>query len=315
MNDQAKPQSVEDRVLGALNIEGLEDDPPEQEPLPQPPDLDTSEIEAQEGTDDEEESEEEEVKAESEDVEIEYEGERFKIPKTLEKAFLQQKDYTQKTQELANERRTIEHLQARAKAAQLEETFKQSVSEEMQRIQVLDSYMQQAKGVNWSEMSTDQLIKFRMELDQVRDQREELQKAVDAKRKAHEDEIGRAVAELREKALDVVKKSIQSFSVDSVKEVGKKQGFTEHELESILLDPRSVSVLWKAAEYDRLQASKQKAVETAKTAPPASKPGPANPMPQAVKDKLKYNKAIKAARTPQQKAKLIEERLAASFGG
>lgn len=313
MNDQAKPQSVEDRVLGALNIEGLEDDPPEQEPLPQPPDLDTSEIEA--GADDEEESEEEEVKAESEDVEIEYEGERFKIPKTLEKAFLQQKDYTQKTQELANERRTIEHLQARAKAAQLEETFKQSVSEEMQRIQVLDSYMQQAKGVNWSEMSTDQLIKFRMELDQVRDQREELQKAVDAKRKAHEDEIGRAVAELREKALDVVKKSIQSFSVDSVKEVGKKQGFTEHELESILLDPRSVSVLWKAAEYDRLQASKQKAVETAKTAPPASKPGPANPMPQAVKDKLKYNKAIKAARTPQQKAKLIEERLAASFGG
>ena len=40
MNDQAKPQSVEDRILGALDIQGLEDDPEEQPPLPQPPGMD-----------------------------------------------------------------------------------------------------------------------------------------------------------------------------------------------------------------------------------------------------------------------------------
>jgi hypothetical protein len=46
--------------------------------------------------------------AEDDSEEIDYEGEKLKIPKKLKDAFLRQKDYTQKTQEVAEQRRAIE---------------------------------------------------------------------------------------------------------------------------------------------------------------------------------------------------------------
>ena len=46
--------------------------------------------------------------AEDDSEEIDYEGEKLKIPKKLKDAFLRQQDYTRKTQELAEHRRSVE---------------------------------------------------------------------------------------------------------------------------------------------------------------------------------------------------------------
>jgi hypothetical protein len=40
--------------------------------------------------------------------EVDYEGEKYKLPKKLKDALLRQQDYTQKTQQVAEQRRAIE---------------------------------------------------------------------------------------------------------------------------------------------------------------------------------------------------------------
>ena len=71
-----------------------------------------------------------------------------------------------------------------------------------------------------------------------------------------------------------------------------------------------MAVVYKAAQYDKLQAEKVAAVQKAA---PTVKPGPSNPMPQAVRDKLAFHKAMKGAKTSREKALLIEKKLAGGF--
>src|SRR6185312_15652968 len=79
--------SIEDRIGAAMGI------PPDPEPGEEPaPDV---EAEAEEAT-------------EPTTFEVEVEGKKFTLPKELEKGFLQEKDYTQKSQSLAETRRLLD---------------------------------------------------------------------------------------------------------------------------------------------------------------------------------------------------------------
>ena len=95
------------------------------------------------------------------------------------------------------------------------------------------------------------------------------------------------------------------------REYGKAVGFTDVAMDGIELDARSAMVLHKAAQFDALQANKSAAVQ--KLDSPVVKPGSSTPMPQQVRDKLSFHKSMKSAKTSQEKARLIENRLAGMF--
>ena len=119
MNTQDQPaaapapesMSITDRIAAQFGIS--EDSPQEPtEAAPQAEDTDTAS----------------EVEAPAEEfAEVEYDGARYQVPKALEKAFLQQKDYTQKTQKIAEQAKEWEAVHEQGRLHRLRTEFEASV--------------------------------------------------------------------------------------------------------------------------------------------------------------------------------------------
>lgn len=290
--DQVTEQSMEDRVANRFGI--------------------TEEQEPQENI----QPEGEDAPEESADVEIEYEGEKFKIPKQLEKAILQERDYTRKAQDLADQRRQVEHERKVVKATQMEREFHESVSGEFDQLRAIDGYLKHLEGIDVRTLPLDDQIAHLAEMARIPRQREAVQRSIDDKKAKFEQTVQEQLASIRQSAKEALSKSIPGFNdevLSSMGSYGKSLGFTEQDVEGITSDPRSSSVLYKAMQYDKLQANKADAVKKATAAGPTLKPGSSNPMPQTVKDKLAFNKAMKSAPNSQAKARLVEKWLEKSF--
>src|SRR5690348_7423565 len=92
--DQAEPQSVESRIANALGFGGES-----AEPAP-----DAGETPA----------------ADPGFAELDWEGTKIRVPSAMKDAFMKNEDYTRKTQELAESRKSIDHVQELAKQRQLD---------------------------------------------------------------------------------------------------------------------------------------------------------------------------------------------------
>jgi hypothetical protein len=239
-------------------------------------------------------------------AEVEYEGETFQVPTKLKEAVIQKADYTRKTQEVAEARRQIELQNESFRMAQAEQEFNQTVSEPTQQLAIIAARTKDLLD-NWQSLTTDQ----KQELLFLDKQRDSIAGTIQVKRKEFEGAQKQALEKLRAQAMESVRKSIPGWSPELAQEITKhamSDGYTQAELSNIV-DPRHVKTLWKAKQFDALQAK-------AKSTPPPPKivkPGASNPMPQAVKDKLGFQKQMKVATSSSQKARLIEERLARSF--
>lgn len=295
--DQAQPQSMEDRIAAQFGI----GDDPEPEALQEAPPP---------------EGEAEEQVAVSDDAEVEYDGTKYRVPKPLEKAILQEKDYTQKTQKLAEERRQLEYAQKSLETARIKREFDESVGPDLNRLQQMDDYLDHMTKVNLEGMASEELVKHSITLNQVERQRNALQKSIDEKRGQYGQRAQEAIQNLKAMAHDVLAKQVPGFTPETVTELrahAKTLGYTEGDFDMIELDPRAATMLYKAMAYDRLQSSKDAAVQKATAAPPGVRPGASNPMPQQVKDRLGFMKAMKSAKTSQDKAKLIEQEMMRRF--
>jgi hypothetical protein len=164
--------------------------------------------------------------------------------------------------------------------------------------------------VDWSNMTTDEAFRKKLQLDQWKDEREAIAKGLADKRQEFEKKVQESLTELKKKALDTVSKKIPNWSeaeAKAIREHAISEGYTEAELNSIV-DPRHTLTLWKAKQFDQLKAKATKTVTDVKTVKTTS----SNPMPQHVKEKLNFRKAIAKAQ-PHEKRKLVEARAAQIF--
>ena len=97
--------------------------------------------------------------------EIDFEGEKYIVPKKLKEAFLRQSDYTQKTQEAANLRRLAE--QERSVLQISAELSKRTLPIEAE-IRAIDKQLEEAKGIDWSNLDTDKMVRARYAIDQLK---------------------------------------------------------------------------------------------------------------------------------------------------
>lgn len=292
VTDQAAQQSVTDRVAGKFGFPGNG-----AEAAP--------DVQAGEG----------EIQAEMpEFAEIEWGGETFQIPGKLKDAFMKNQDYTQKTQALSVERQSVDHLKSLTQQAQVDRVFFDSVSTEQQEISVIDAYLQQVQKLDWSQMNTDQMMRQKMEVDSIKERRAEIQRAVGDKRAKFDTEVKAKIAELRKNSRDLAAKSITGFSEDTEKGLrayAASEGLTEGEIDSVLMDPRSFKVMWKAMQFEKVQANTGRSQQAvARTL----KPGASHErMPANTASKLNFAKAMGQAKTSGEKASVIEQRLTGIF--
>ena len=292
--EQAPEASVEDRI-GNLFGSGAEESP---------------EVEAA--------SEEGETPVESETpaeetFEVEVDGAKYALPKALEKAFMQERDYTQKSQSLADLRRTLEFDQQTQRVASLEGSFVKEIAPQRQEISMLDQVIKQAQSQDWSQMPTDELIRKRLELDSLKDRKNSLEQEVQGKHAQWQQATAQELQKLKDSALDVIKKRIPGYDDKTQAEIRKyamEDGYTDAEL-SAIFSPKHAVTLWKAAQYDKLKAQ-------AKPTPPQGKPiktTPSNPMSPSVKSQLAYQSGLKKVeKGSQEHQRLVANRIGQIFG-
>lgn len=291
--DQAAEQSVMERLTGHMsNLTGISDQARDEVPQSQEPQ------EASTGLED-----------------VEWEGEKYQLPAKIKDALMKNADYTQKTQALSEQRKQIDHLAETFKRGEIEKAFSQSVAEESKRLSVIEAYLDQASKMNWSQMKTEDMLKAKIEIDSIKEQRDALKQAIAEKRGKFDTEVKTFEASIRAKARELAAKTISGYSEDTEQAVRKyaSKDLSEAEVDRIFMDPRATQYVWKAMKYDEISAGVKPAQQQVEKALKPS--GASNPMPQDVRAKLDFRKDMKAAKTSGQKAQLIEQRLAGKFGG
>lgn len=262
----------EQDLLNALGGEPSQDEPTEVEAQDAP----------EETTDDApaEDSQEEQPAADVEEVDID--GEKLTLPKKVAEAVMRHQDYTRKTQEVAETRRMVED---RAHYLDAREQLLQGTFQEAAKLQAKSEALAQFDGLDWNSLIAEdpqramqlslQRQNLQGEVTALKESVQRLASNAEAARNQHlakQQELGRAELQRRIGKL-----------TDADRERTWKQGvaigFSESEL-STIADPRIIHALYKAAQWDALQAAKPQAMKKVAQAPVAVKPSAPTPVRQ-----------------------------------
>ncbi|MEJ7932574.1 hypothetical protein WG922_21570 [Ramlibacter sp. AN1015] len=218
-------------------------------------------------------------------------GEAFEVPVSeLKNGYMRDSDYRQKTQTLAEERK--------AAAQQLQQQYQdiQAFAPELGALENLRAQVQQYQQLDWhairaqdpqrhSELFADYML--------LKDQYGEAEKRVAVKRQTLEQMRQQSFAQATREAVEHLRRVIPNFGDATLKQLGEqgvKEGYTQGELANVA-DKRHFTVLWKAAQWDALQAKKPEVHNKVKALPPKAKPATSAPRPS------KQEQVIKAAQS------------------
>ena len=274
MSDQVAEQSPQSRLeamLGDSIQEEVKEQPVQEQPTEEPQEeaeVPTEEVEAEaEPTDDNPDDQAEE-----------------EVEKPLEEvvALAQQGlDYTQKTQQVAEQRKELEayaeSIKAQEQAFQEQMQLNNVLIEDVAKITALDQQLNQYANVNWQQLSDSDFVeaqKLFFTYNQLQQERSTLVSQFEAKKQQVVQKQTQLMAEKIAKGKEVLAKEIPNWSPETnqaLLSTGKEYGFSDAELNSIV-DPRHVKVLHDAMQWRKLQQNSvvKKKVSSAK---PVVKPG------------------------------------------
>lgn len=266
---------------------------------------------------DEEETSEEEQTVEDEFVEFQTdEGETLRVPSKAKEYLERRSDYTRKTQEVA-----VLHEKALDRHQYLEarEKFSAAVIEDMANLRSLQSQLTQYQNADWQSIydsSPGQALKLQQQMRELEKQIEQTKNGIDFKAR----QIGDAAQKHQEMQWQLAEKgAMQRIGTITAQEnqLMAKQvqalGFTEREFKTLGADPRIIHAVYKAAKWDAMQSGKSEAIAKTANAPPVLKPGSSDPGMSAKMANLNWSKQMKNAKSPTEKAKLAEARMAKFF--
>lgn len=196
------------------------------------------------------------------DEEVDYDGEKYKVPKKLKDAFLRQQDYTQKTQQVAEQRKVLE--QQTAQNQQHAHMTQQYIAEYAEALS-LDKELAQYKQVNWTQLidaDPVQAMKLDRQMREIQSRRDQVVASVSQKQQAQaidqqrfsERQIneGRAVLEREIKGwTPETAKTLKEFGIAS----GAKYGVQPRDFDNINL-PFVVKLLHDSYTLDQLMKAK-----------------------------------------------------------
>jgi hypothetical protein len=285
----------EEVVEETEEAEEVEEEAPESE----------EEGQAEEETEEEVSEEEEYDVVAEEDLKytIKVDGEELEVGiDELKNGYQRQADYTRKSQALAEQRKETEAIQSERQRLEQERQMYANGLQMLQEQQ--NSKLQEFESTNWEELKSEDPYQYMLKKDEYRDaqekvhnvqqqqvliQQERAEEANKARTHFVQQEYNRLVEALPEWSDEksTVKKDVQEYA--------KSVGFLPEEINQ-LADHRSVLIIKKAMEYDKLTtkvAPKKKAV---KTVPKVQKSGRGNSKEDVATE------AIKKKRTRLQKS-------------
>lgn len=260
------------------------------------------------------------AEAPSDSEEVEFEDLRIALPKDkankLKSAIEGYKDYTQKTQSLAEARRMVEVQQ---QAAQAEKLYNEATAQESERLAQIKAAIKQYEAVNWAQLDTDTLVRTKHSLETLEKEQRKVEEVLGQKRSALSQHMQGLRQQAVTEAAKYLSKNIPGWKsgndVDqSILSYGIEQGLTEQDLMNLAIaKPQIIKTLHKAMEWERLQSQKTSTAKRAATAPPVIKPGSVPPTPSKDQQKQAIVKQLHQAKDPVRKKALFEQALMAKF--
>lgn len=238
-----------------------------EQPQEQPQEESAEPVETQEAT-----VEDKAPEVETEEVEIE--GKLYAVPKELKDGYLRQADYTRKTQEVAQQRRVVEHLMQQAQQAV---GAAQQFGDVLGQIKQAETAIESFHRLDWQALRESDPVEYATkQADYTRWQmhRQNLMQTLNSTNaQLQQAQAARLKAAMQE-ALPVLQEKIPGWGETKQREIraaANRFGYSDEELAG-LADPRAVIVLHKAAEYDKLMAKKVEASKQVASLPPVAKP-------------------------------------------
>lgn len=224
---------------------------------------------------------------------IEIEGKSYKVPKELKDMVLMHKDYTQKTQAVAEQRRAVEE---RAQALEQRERLLGDSFEKAVEFREVQNKLAQFEALDWNAL---------VDVDPARAQKltiayQQLQREAQAKYaelQQSQSQVQQLTEHQRQQMLAEAEQELRARLPDfgpqvaeQIRQAAQEYGIKPEEIDN-LVDARHVHILHDAMKWRALQAQKPKAMQRVATAAPAIKPQAAQPkrQNQAAYDRLKKN--------------------------
>lgn len=327
MSDQAPAQSIESRLMAfvdeeneaPLNLDAEEQ--PEVEAIETNPDEQEDDVAEDEQTDEQSDEGDEEASDEEQliqSLKLKVNGEEIEKPIDDVIALAQQGlDYTQKTQQVAEQRKALEAqeqaLQAQAQMLQQQAELQGALIGDVAKLTAVDQQLEAYSKINWQELSDTDFVeaqKLFFTFNQLQQQRGALAQELEAKQTALLQTKQYELAQRIEKGKEVLAKEIPNWSRDTSQAIistGKEYGFTEDELGNIY-DPRYVKVLHDAMQWRKLQ-SNTAVKNKVSQAKPVVKPGAKDTKVVESAQRKEMRNTLKKTGRSDLAAKLIEEML------
>ena len=276
--DQAQEQSqpsIRERI-GNLLAPSQEQAPPEPEQDPNDPTAVATADEPQEQEAQEQEAVQAEPDPTADWTEVELDGERLQVPPKFAKAFMQERDYTQKRQADAEFRKVLE-TRAQALMAQ-EQVFTQLQPLYAQQA-LLESHLQAFHGKDWNQIrATDPVEYATQQADYARlmQQHRDLVSQIQQGQQYLSQTRQQAMAQAAQAALPIIKRHIPDWGAEKDAQLTKfalDSGASAEELQGLAARPWAVVLLEKARKFDELQAKKAQLPKQVQNLSPVAKPG------------------------------------------
>jgi hypothetical protein len=329
MSDQVPEQSPQSRLETMLG-DSIESDvkPPElqdeeeQTPLEAEAEETTDEVETEEEATEEPDDEAEEEEQSQDEVpailKLKVNGEDVEKPLDEVVALAQQGlDYTQKTQQVAEQRKELEayaeSIKAQEQAFQEQMQLNNVLIEDVAKITSLDQQLNQYANVNWQQLSDNDFVeaqKLFFTYNQLQQERSQLVSQFEAKKQQVVQKQTQLMSEKIAKGKEILAKEIPNWSPETnqaLLSTGKDYGFSDAELNSIV-DPRHVKVLHDAMQWRKLQQNStvKKKVSSAK---PVVKPGSKDTKAEANSNHRQLREQLRKTGKSDAAQKLIENML------
>jgi hypothetical protein len=218
---------------------------------------------------------------EPEEIEEELEGVKLRGKKEalerIKAERLMQADYTRKTQEVAEQRRTFEQQQA-----QFQETAKshQEHIREVGRLVAIDERLQQFQQVNWQQLNTEDPVRAQallIEFNQLQAAKGQLQGSLAQKEQQRKLETERQSATRANEAEAIVMREVRDWGPEKLAkfvDAGQKAGIQPEGVRQMLIQfPQAARFLNKALMYDQLLAQRMQKKPVAEPPKPATRIG------------------------------------------
>lgn len=278
MSDQApvEQSSAQDRLMAMLDVaddEILSDEVIEQEEVDEPElELDASEDDEQLDEDSEQDDEpetdaedDEDSKEQPQTFKLKIKGEEIEKPLDEVISLAQMgADYTQKTQEVAEQRRQLEDyaqtIKVQEQSLQSQFEAQQSFLSEVADIKAIDNQLAQFANVDWQALSDNDFVeaqKLFFTHNQLQEQRRQVTANLTTKANEMQKQKDAQLQQRVEQGKAILAKEIPNWSQKTSQEIilaGKDYGFNDDELGTIV-DPRHVKVLHDAMQWRKLKGN------------------------------------------------------------